>query len=34
VPAVLVPSLLMCVLASLMSIRTALSVEPARVFRV
>ena len=34
VPVVLVPSLLMCVLASLMSIRTALSVEPARVFRV
>jgi putative ABC transport system permease protein len=34
VPVVLLPSLLMCVLASLMSIRTALSVEPARVFRV
>jgi putative ABC transport system permease protein len=33
VPIVLVPSLLMCVLASLVSIRTALSVEPARVFR-
>jgi putative ABC transport system permease protein len=31
---VLLPSLLMCVLASTMSIRTALSVEPARVFRV
>jgi putative ABC transport system permease protein len=30
---VLLPSLLMCVLASIMSIRTALSVEPARVFR-
>jgi putative ABC transport system permease protein len=33
VPVVLLPSLLMCVLASIMSIRTALSVEPARVFR-
>ncbi len=32
--AVLIPSLLMCVLASIVSIRTALSVEPARVFRV
>jgi putative ABC transport system permease protein len=32
--AVLVPTFLMCVLASIMSIRTALSVEPARVFRV
>jgi putative ABC transport system permease protein len=31
---VLIPSLLMCVLASIMSIRTALSVEPAKVFRV
>jgi len=31
---VLLPSLLMCVLASIMSIRTALSVEPAKVFRV
>jgi putative ABC transport system permease protein len=31
---VLFPSLLMCVLASILSIRTALSVEPARVFRV
>jgi putative ABC transport system permease protein len=30
---VLLPSLMMCVLASVMSIRTALSVEPARVFR-
>ena len=33
VPVVLVPSLLMCVLASVASIRTALSVEPAKVFR-
>lgn len=31
---VLVPSVLMCVLASFMSIRTVLSVEPAKVFRV
>ena len=31
---VLLPSLLMCVLASIISIRTALSVEPAKVFRV
>jgi putative ABC transport system permease protein len=31
---VLLPCLLMCVLASIMSIRTAVSVEPARVFRV
>jgi putative ABC transport system permease protein len=34
VPVVLLPSFLMCVLASIVSIRTALSVEPARVFRV
>jgi putative ABC transport system permease protein len=34
IPAVLLPSLLMCVLASIASIRTAVSVEPARVFRV
>jgi putative ABC transport system permease protein len=33
VPVVLLPSLLMCVLASFMSIRTAISVEPAKVFR-
>jgi ABC-type lipoprotein release transport system permease subunit len=33
-PIVLIPSMLMCVLASIMSIRTAVSVEPARVFRV
>ena len=33
VPVVLVPSLLMCIFASLASIRTALSVEPAKVFR-
>ena len=31
---VLLPSLLMCVLASILSIRTVLSVEPAKVFRV
>lgn len=30
---VFLPALLMCVLASILSIRTALSVEPARVFR-
>jgi putative ABC transport system permease protein len=34
IPAVLLPAFLMCVLASVVSIRTALSVEPARVFRV
>jgi putative ABC transport system permease protein len=34
VPVVLVPSLLMCVLASIASMRTAVSVEPAKVFRV
>jgi putative ABC transport system permease protein len=34
VPVVLVPSLLMCVLASIASIRTAVSVEPGKVFRV
>ena len=34
VPVVLLPSLLMCMLASITSIRTALSVEPAKVFRV
>lgn len=34
VPVVLVPSFLMCVLASIVSIRTALSVEPGKVFRV
>jgi putative ABC transport system permease protein len=34
VPVVLLPTFLMCVLASIASIRTALSVEPARVFRV
>jgi putative ABC transport system permease protein len=34
VPLVLVPAFLMCALASIASIRTALSVEPARVFRV
>jgi putative ABC transport system permease protein len=33
VPMVLVPAFLMCGLASIASIRTALSVEPARVFR-
>jgi putative ABC transport system permease protein len=33
-PGVLIPTLLMSVLASVASIRTALSVEPARVFRV
>jgi putative ABC transport system permease protein len=33
VPVVLVPAFLMCALASIASIRTALSVEPARVFR-
>jgi putative ABC transport system permease protein len=33
VPLVLVPAFLMCGLASIASIRTALSVEPARVFR-
>ena len=33
VPIVLVPSFLMCLLASVASIQTALSVEPARVFR-
>lgn len=33
-PVVLLPSLLMCVFASIASIRTALSVEPAKVFRV
>jgi putative ABC transport system permease protein len=34
IPAVLLPAFTMCVLASIVSIRTALSVEPARVFRV
>lgn len=34
IPAVLVPAFAMCVLASIVSIRTAVSVEPARVFRV
>jgi putative ABC transport system permease protein len=34
VPLVLVPAFLMCALASIASIRTAISVEPARVFRV
>jgi putative ABC transport system permease protein len=34
VPTVLAPAFVMCALASIASIRTALSVEPARVFRV
>ncbi len=34
IPVVLVPAILMCVLASIASIRTVLSVEPGRVFRV
>lgn len=34
IPVVLVPAILMCVLASIASIRTVLSLEPGRVFRV
>jgi putative ABC transport system permease protein len=32
-PAMVVPSLVMCALASIVSVRTALTVEPGRVFR-
>lgn len=34
IPTIFVPAFAMCVLASIISVRTALSVEPARVFRV